>query len=130
ATWSFAWPIVESDVAIAEKVLLRVANRLDHDRKKFLPTLTENQLAVLYLKVYNLFPPESDPPHQSGFSGVSSRQSVSWLRNEVINSLEARGTEGACRELLRLANTLPKEAVWIRWKHYNARQSKRRMSWN
>ena len=84
----------------------------------------------MYLKLHNLFPPETDPPHNSGFFGVSSRQAVSWFRNDVITDLEARGTEEACQELLRLANALPKHNVWLRWRHYNARTSKRRMVWN
>ena len=129
ATWDFAWPIVESDGEVAEKALLRVADRFDHDRKKFLPTLTENRLAALYLKLHRMFPPETDPPHNSGFSGVSPRQSVGWFRNDVIAALEARGTEEACREILRLANALPKHNVWLRWRLYTARMSKRRMSW-
>ena len=129
ATWVFAWPIIESDAVIAEKVLLRVADRLDHDRSKFLPTLTENRLASLFLKLHRLFPRESDPPHNSEFSGVSLRQQIGWFRNDVINALEARGTEEACREILRLANSLPKENVWLRWRYYNARVSKRRIAW-
>ena len=130
ATWDFAWPIVESDLALAERVLLGISDRFDHDRMKFLPTLTESKLAILYLKLHNLFPPETDPPRNSGFSGVSSRQSVGWFRNDVISTLEARGTEEACRELLRLANALPTHSVWLRWRHYNTRVSKRRISWS
>jgi hypothetical protein len=129
ATWDFAWPIIESDSEIAKRVLLRVADRFDHDRKKFLPTLTESQLGAFYLKLHTLFPPETDPPHNRGFSGVSSRQAVSWFRNDVINTLEAHGTEEACSELLHLAAILPKHAVSFRWRHYNARTSKRRLSW-
>ncbi|MDB6066258.1 MAG: hypothetical protein JWR26_2466 [Pedosphaera sp.] len=130
AAWDFAWPLVESDQTLATKVLLRVSNRFDHDRKKFLPTLTEDQLAALYLKLHILFPPESDPPRNNGHSGVSARQSISWFRNDVINALEARGTEKACLELLRLASTLPTHAVWFRWRCYNARISKRRVAWS
>ena len=40
-TWNFAWPIIESDLVLAEEVLLQVADRFNHDRKKFLPTLSE-----------------------------------------------------------------------------------------
>lgn len=130
ATWDFAWPIVEADAILAEKVLLRASDRFDHDRKKFLPTLTEHQLADLYLKLHSLFPPETDPPHRSGFSGVTSRQAAVWFRSDVISTLEARGTEDACVELLRLANAIPKHGVWLRWCLYNARMSKRRFGWS
>jgi hypothetical protein len=130
AAWDFAWPIIEADVTLAEKVLLRASDRLDHDRKKFLPTLTERQLADLYLKSHTLFPPETDPPHSSGVSGVTPRQAIVWFRSDVLSTLEARGTEDACVELLRLANALSKHGVWLRWRLYNARMSKRRLDWN
>ncbi|MEW6306596.1 MAG: hypothetical protein AB1705_24285 [Verrucomicrobiota bacterium] len=130
AAWDFAWPIIEADAALAEKVLLRASDRLDHDRKIFLPTLTERQLADLYLKLNSLFSPETDPPRRKGVSGVTLRQSVAWFRNDVISALESRGTEASCDELLRLAKILPKESVWLRWRLYNARMSKRRFGWS
>ena len=130
AAWDFAWPIIEVDATLAESVLLRASNRLDHDRKKSLPTLTERQLADLYLKLHSLFPPETDPPHSSGVSGVTPRQAVVWFRSDVISALEARGTEDACVQLLRLTNALPKYNVWLRRLLYNARISKRRFGWS
>jgi hypothetical protein len=130
AAWNFAWPIIEADAALAEKVLLRAANRLEHDRNKFLPTLTARQLADLYLKLHSLFTPETDPPRRSGASFVSPRDSIVHFRSDVINTLESRGTEEACKELLRLANALPKEGVWLRWRLYSARITKRRFGWS
>ena len=127
ATWDFAWPLLEADETLATKVLLRVSNRHDHDRNRFVPTLTEEQLGALYLKLHTLFPPEDDPPRNSGFSGVSARQSIGWFRDYVVSVLEARGTEKACKELLRLAAALPLHSIWIRWRWYNARVSKRRV---
>ncbi len=129
AAWEFAWPIVETDESVAVEVLLRVADRSGHDRKGFLPTLTERQLGVLYLKLHTLFSPENDPRRSTGFSGVTPRQEVARFRNKVIGALESRGTEAACEELLHLANSLPKEGVWLRWRLYNARTGKRRFGW-
>jgi hypothetical protein len=130
ATWDFAWPIVEADATFAEKVLLRASDRLDHDRKKTMPTLTERQLADLYLKLHSLFPPETDPPRQNKVSFVTPRDAIVHFRSDVINTLESRGTEEACNELSRLANALPKEGVWLRWRLYNARMTKRRFGWS
>jgi hypothetical protein len=128
ATWNFAWPIIEASPTLAEKVVLRIADRLDYDRNKYLPLLTEKQLADLYLKVHSFFPPETDPDFSRG-GFVSPRQSVVHFRGDIIGALEARGTEEACNELLRLANALPRENLWLRWRYYNARTSKRRKSW-
>ncbi|MBE0544866.1 MAG: hypothetical protein IH623_26300 [Verrucomicrobia bacterium] len=130
AAWDFAWPIIEADMILAEKALLRAAHRLDHDRKKFLPMLTERQLADLYLKLHSLFPPETDPPRRNEASFVTPRDEIVHFRSDVINTLESRGTEEACKELLCLANALPKEGVWLRWRLYNARLSKRRFDWS
>lgn len=130
ATWDFAWPIMEADAALAEKVLLRASDRMAHDRKKTLPTLTERQLADLYLKLHSLFPPETDPPRQKKISFVTPRDAIVHFRSDVITTLESRGTEESCKELLRLANTIPKESVWLRWRLYNARMSKRRFGWS
>jgi len=127
-TWNFAWPIIEASSTLAEKVLMRIADRMDYDRKKYLPLLTEKQLADLYLKVHSFFPPETDPDFSRG-GFVSPRQSVVRFRGDIIGTLEARGTDEACGELLRLANALPRESLWLRWRHYNARTSKRRKSW-
>lgn len=128
ATWHFSWPIIEANPALAEKVLMRIADRMDYDRNKYLPLLTEKQLADLYLKVHGFFPPETDPDFSRG-GFVSPRQSVVHFRGDIIGALEARGTDEACQELLRLANTLPRESLWLRWRYYNARTSKRRKLW-
>lgn len=128
--WDFAWPIIEADTALGEKVLPRAAERLDYDRRRILQTLTEHQLADLYLKLYTLFPVEADSPHRKIDSTVTPREAIVHFRGEVINVLESRGTEAACTELLRLANVLPKESVSLRWRLYNARVSKRRLTWN
>lgn len=130
ATWDFAWPVIEADSGLAVSVLLRTSDRHDHDRKKSLLTLTERQLADLYLKLHGLFPPETDPPRQKGVSIVTPRDAIVHFRSDVVNGLESRGTNEACNELVRLANALPKERVWLRWRLYNARMIKRRLGWN
>lgn len=129
AAWDYAWPIIEADATLAETVLLRASDRFDHDRKESLPTLTERQLADLYLKLHSLFPPETDPPRRNEVSVVTPRDSIIHFRSDVMTALESRGTDEACKELLRLANALPKERVWLLWRLYNARLSKRRFGW-
>ena len=126
ATWKFAWPILEACAPLAEKVLLRVAYLSCYDRKSRLPTLSEMQLANLYLKIHDLFPPETDT--ESTDSSVSPRQALSRYRQELIPILEAKGSEEACIELIRVANALPSEG-WLRRCYLNARTIKRRNSW-
>jgi hypothetical protein len=129
-TWEFVWPILSADNALAETVLLRVADRIGYDHEKnMLPTLSERQLADLYLKVQELFPPSTDPKRDGEFGGVTPRMSVMDLRRNLITALEARGTEEACGELLRLSSALPEESIWLRWRYYTARTGKRRKAW-
>ena len=128
ATWDFCWPIIETNLALAEKVFLRIADRIVYDRNKCLPVITERQLADLYLRIHSVFPRETDPDMSRG-GFVTPRQSVARFRGDVIGALESRGTEKACHELLRLANALPSESLWFRSLYYNTRRSKRRKSW-
>ena len=118
---------MERDSSLFEAVLLRVADRVDYDRKLMFPLLSEQQLGDLYLQVRKVFPPELDPPFKGGF--VPPRQSVVYFRNDLINALESRGTDAACQQLLRLASALPSESLWLRWRYNTARSSKRRQGW-
>lgn len=129
STWDFVWPIVDADTKLAKQTLLRVSDCFYHKRGEILHALTENQLADLYLKLDSLFPPESDQPLKKEITFLAPRDTIVHFRNDVVNTLESRGTEEACKELLRLANTIQKESVWLRWRLYNARISKRRFDW-
>lgn len=128
ATWHFAWPIVEADAALAEKVMLHAGGDFKYESNRLLAELTERQLADFYLKVRSLFPPAgiSELPN----AVVTARQSIGQFRNNLISALEARGTDEACSELLRIANLVPEDALWVRWRYYNARTSKRRKTWS
>ncbi len=94
-TWDFAWPIVEANSTLAEKIFLRVANRVDHSQKNFLPSLTEMQLASLYLKVGSIATEPTQRFSAGGF--VTPRQNMVHFRSEIINSLESRVRMGLCR---------------------------------
>lgn len=94
-----------------------------------LSALSERRLADFYLKVRTLFPPCTDPKPGAEFGLMSSRMCVTDLRGKLVTALEARGTESACVELLRLANTIPEESIWLRWCYYGARANKRRKAW-
>jgi hypothetical protein len=51
------------------------------------------------------------------------------FRGDIVNTLEARGTEEACSALLWLGNTLPNEHLSMRRRWHNARISIRRKAW-
>ncbi len=126
-TWDFVLPILESESSVAERVFLGLAQRHGHEMPHSFSTLSERQLADLYILVRNLFPPETDPVFEGGF--VPARQSVVYLRTTVLDVLQSRATPEACRELLRLAHALPVEDLPLRWRHRNAVTMMRRKSW-
>ena len=128
-TWAFAWPILDQNKDLAKAILLRVADRVGSDKSEMLSALSEKQLADLYLKLCKIFPPTSAQP-SGAFRGVSAIDAVPVFSGNVASTLAARGTEDACRELLRLADELPDQRHWLRWKHHGARTSMRRIAWS
>lgn len=50
------------------------------------------------------------------------------MRGQIPGILAARATEAGCRELLRLASTLPEQSTWLRWTYRDAVQNVRRNS--
>jgi len=126
-TWDIIMPILLAESGVAEKTVLEMAHEHHHETGRVHTALSEEQLAELYLLVRNLFPPETDPKFEGGF--VPPRQSVVDFRGSLINALELRGTPAACRQFLRLADALPSESLWLRWRYRNAVTVKRRKSW-
>jgi hypothetical protein len=128
ATWDFVWPLIEANKDFAEHVLAKLAYGLDYSAKSaVLPSTSEQQLAEIYLLLNRIFPPETDPPFTSGF--VTARQEVPQLRADLIRALTARGTEEACKQLLRLSEAIPNQRIWLRWQYWGAMRLKRRKVW-
>ena len=128
-TWAVAWPFVQGSQELAEHVLLKLANGVDYSPSAaMLPSTSEHQLAELYLLLDRVFAAEQDPPIQGGF--VSPRQRIVHFRADVIQTLTARGTEEACRELLQLSEAMPNQRIGLRWRYWDAVRLWRRKEWH
>jgi len=127
ATWESAWPLLNSNSDLAADILPRVVDGIEYPSKNSLPQLSEAHLADLYMLVNRVFPPDEDP----GFTGgeVTPRRRIVNFKGGIIGALTARGTEQACRELLRLCEMIPKQRIWLRQRYVEASRSKRRKAW-
>lgn len=127
-TWEIVWPLMVAHTEFAEHVLGKLAYGMDYSPKgAVFPLISENQLAEVYLLLNRVFPPAQDPPFTSGT--VTSRQAVVQFRADLIGALTARGTEDACKQLLRLSESVPSERLWFRWRYWEALRLKRRKGW-
>ncbi len=126
ATWDYIWPLLTRDDAFGRELLLRLqrAEALEHT---FVQRLTPDQVADLFLRVIDLFPPAEDPPGPSGF--VSDRQLLSIWRSQLIASLQQRGTREGCEALRKILHVHP-EMEWIRWMVIDAERLMRRRTWS
>lgn len=129
--WSDLFPPLTANHAYAEKVFRRIET---HDRRNFLnrgqPRLP-SQFADLFLLLYQLFPPASDPPVPVGKAySPTWRMEIGRLRDEMLQALVVLGTEEAAMELARLAEkVIPADRMSVRWRWSEALVAARRGAW-
>jgi hypothetical protein len=125
--WAAVWPAVEQDSDFGREVVMQVAHMHDQEHTAQLAMhLTEGQIAELYAWLVRQFPPADDETHGGGW--VSRRDSVAWFRDALLDRLQHRGTQAACRALDSLIVDLP-EARWLRWTAVEARRIMLHKTW-
>ncbi len=125
ASWEYIWPLLAHNDAFGRELLLRLQHTeaLEHT---LVQRLKPDQIADLFLRAVELFPPADDPPPPSGF--VSDRQLLSIWRSQLITFLQQRGTSEGC-EALRTISLAHPEMEWIRWVLVDAERLMRRRTW-
>lgn len=123
-TWNRVWPLLNINADLTRDIFLRCA---DFHEWPLGRKLKEAQLADLYLRIFELFPPVAGARASAG--AVTSREMVDNFREAVVFALAARGTPEACRELLRLADALPEHRLWLQWCYREALSAKRSSQW-
>ncbi len=126
ASWEYLWPPLTQDDAFGRELLLRL-QRTEVFEHALAQRLTPGQIADLFLRVVELFPPAEDPPGPNGF--VSDRQLLSIWRSQLIISLQQRGTSEGCAALHTISLAHP-EMEWIRWVLVDAERLMRRRTWS
>jgi len=126
ASWEYIWPRLAHDDAFGRELLLGL-QRAEAFGHALAHRLTPGQIADLFLRAVELFPPAEDPPGPNGF--VSDRQLLSIWRSQLIPSLQQRGTSEGCEALHTISLAHP-EMEWIRWVLVDAERLMRRRTWS
>ena len=126
ASWEYVWPLLAHDDAFGRALLLGL-QRAEAFEHALAHRLAPGQLADLFLRVVELFPPADDPPGPNGL--VSDRQLLSIWRSQLITFLQQRGTSEGCAALRTISLAHP-EMEWIRWVLVDAERLVRRRTWS
>jgi predicted NACHT family NTPase len=124
-SWVCLWPLLAKDDTFGRALLLGL-QRTEAFEHTLTQHLTPRQIADLFLRVVELFPPPEDPPGPNGV--VSDRQLLSMWRSQLITSLQQRGTREGCEALRTILLAHP-EMEWIRWVLIDAERLVRRRTW-
>jgi hypothetical protein len=117
-TWPHVAPILRKDHGVA------VLERAVEDHRDIGADLGDVELAELVAILFELFPPEDDPPLRSGAFFMTSRHQLTRLRDGLLAVLAERGTDTAVSAIARLHDAHP-DAHNIRFRWRDARDARR-----
>lgn len=127
SNWAFIWSLIQQDASFGREVLELAVDRYPHGMYL---NLTETQLADLYIWLVRHYPHNEDPDYSNEVMAhvVTTRESISNLRDNVLNQLRERGTHQAYAEIQRLIQELP-DISWLRKVLIDAQVNTRRETW-
>ena len=133
ASWSFLWPILREDVALAREVFEDLATALSFRRRSttlLAPSLTEAQVADLYIWLERQYPQADDPRNKERgvVREITSRDDVADFRDSLLRDLSERGTSAAIQVIDRISDELP-HLDWLKWTKLQAETQRRRNDW-
>ncbi len=109
--WPVVWPAIQQDVEWGREVLSHVAREKFHIIDTVGSSLTEGQLADLFIWLERHYPHHEDRAHFDAHS-IGTREAVARLRDSLLERLKRRGTPEACAQVARIARELP-TLQWI-----------------
>jgi hypothetical protein len=121
------WTLIHSDREFGRSVIAAVAADEDGFEGRVGRLLTEEQLGDLFAWMAREYPPAEDRVSAGARFG-GGREMVEHWRDSLLQQLETRGTEPACRVLRRLEGDFP-ELDWIKAIRARAEENQRRQSW-
>ena len=121
------WTLIQSDREFGRSVIAAVAADEDRFEGRAGRPLTEEQLGDLFNWIEREYPHAEDRVF-TGAHFVGEREMIERWRDSLLQQLEARGTEPACRVLRRLERQFP-ELDWIKAIRARAEENQRRQSW-
>lgn len=126
AGWSVVWPAIQRDYKFGRKVV-EMASYSDKQAINVGQTLSENQLANLYIWLAHQYPYSEDPKYEGIYSPGPRDNIIEW-KNSVLRHLQERGTAQACKEIQSIIKELP-ELDWLKWTLLQAQNIARRKTW-
>jgi predicted NACHT family NTPase len=126
-TWASIWSVIHKNISFGRLVFERVANT---HPMSILLNLDEIQLADLYIWLACQYPHSEDPDHSNEITAhfMSVRESLSELRDGVLQQLIDKGTLQSCIEIQRLIRELP-HLSWLARRLSDAKENMRRHTW-
>ena len=126
--WKNVWDVIERDRQFGVALFLKLAGHHFFGKSPF-DTLTELQMADLFVWLEHAFPREEDPQHPSGQAHfVGARDFIVSMRDGLLQTLVAAGTEDAVRAIRRLIGELP-QLDWLSLQLRQAENVMRRNTW-
>ena len=125
--WPTIWALISGSLDFGKAFFLRLATRYRF-REDIFTTLSERELAELYVLLEKLFPRATDTKHQ-GAHFVGPGETVGHLRDGIPRRIEARGTPDAVAALRWVVAQLP-ELDWLSFNLQNAEQLMRMRTWS
>lgn len=127
--WPTIWSLISIKPEFGKAFFLRLATRYRFQESIF-NTLTERELAEIYVLLQKLFPPTQDPKHEAGKAHfIGPDESIAHLRESVPRRIEAHGTPEAVAALRWVVAQLP-ELDWLSLNLQRAEQLMRMRTWS
>lgn len=109
--WEFLWTLISKNNEFGRSLIFKLHDAPSHSLT-VLQRIKETQLADLYVWLTKEFPPE-EYKHPEGGGTVTPKVSIGDWRDSVLRVLMDKGTAESCRQIDRIAKTLP-QYKWIR----------------
>jgi hypothetical protein len=121
------WTLIQSDREFGRSVIGAVVADEDRFEGRVGRLLTEEQLGDLFAWMEREYP-HSENQVFTGAHFVGEREMIERWRDSLLQQLETRGTEPACRVLRRLEREFS-QLDWIKAIRARAEENQRRQSW-
>jgi hypothetical protein len=126
AAWPTVWTLFSGDHKFAKTAFLQLASRYRF-REDLFTTLTERELAEVYVLLETLFP-RGENARQLGVHFIGPGETIGHLRDALPRRIEARGTPDAVSALRWVLGQLP-ELDWLSFNVQNAELLMRMRTW-
>jgi hypothetical protein len=122
--WEVVWPAITADEQFGELVLGWIVFD-DRHGGGTASQLSEDQLVDAFVWLSNRYPHASDPWPEGM---VTFCRAVADWRDDLLRTLQLRGTAGACAAIQRIMQALP-QLDWLKWTLHEARRVTRQRTW-